>query len=51
MAPPGGDVPLKLGRKARKALNEAFGEKDKAKATATLDGIGGKVTQKVKLLR
>jgi M6 family metalloprotease-like protein len=51
VAPPGGDVPLKLGRKARKALKKAFGKKDKTKATALLDGADGKVTQKVKLLR
>jgi M6 family metalloprotease-like protein len=51
VAPPGGDVPLNLGRKARKALNSAFGKKSKAKATATLDGASGAVTQKVKLLR
>jgi M6 family metalloprotease-like protein len=51
VAPPGGDVPLKLNRKARKALNKAFGKKDKAKATALLDGADGRVTQKVKLVR
>jgi M6 family metalloprotease-like protein len=51
VAPPGGDVPLNLKRKARKALAEAFGKKEKAKATATLDGATGKVTQKVKVLR
>lgn len=51
VAPPGGDVPLKLKRKARKALAKEFGKKDKAKATAVLEGAAGKVTQKVKLLR
>jgi M6 family metalloprotease-like protein len=48
---PGGDVALSLDRKARKALSEAFGKKHRTKATATLDGAGGEVTQKVKLLR
>jgi hypothetical protein len=51
VAPPGGDVALKLKRKARKALKKAFGKKDKTKASAVLDGADGAVTQKVKLLR
>jgi hypothetical protein len=51
VAPPGGDVPLKLNRKARKALKNAFAKKDRVKATALLNGADGKVTQKVKLLR
>lgn len=51
VAPPGDDLTLNLARKARKALSKAFGRKDKAKATAVLDGADGKVTQKVKLLR
>lgn len=51
VAPPGADVPLKLGRKARKALRKAFGKRDKTKATATLFGAAGTVTAKVKLRR
>ncbi len=49
--PPGDELTLNLAHRARKALRRAFGNKDKAKATATLDGAGGTITQKVKLLR
>jgi M6 family metalloprotease-like protein len=51
LRPPGGDVRLDIGRKARKALRKALGKHERAKATATLDGLGGTVTSKVKLLR
>jgi M6 family metalloprotease-like protein len=49
VAPPGGELTVKIAKSARKTLKNLIRKKGKAKATATLDGPTGTVRQKVKL--